>query len=490
MRIMMVNWGWPPRQTGGPIGYAADLCKELVKTGHQVYMFYGGDSDFKGKCYLEYREEEGINLASLVNSPNQYSNFGLPLNECKQPTVEHYFEEFLDKVNPDLVHFHSLIGLSGSLIELAKRKGILTIISLHNYWFLCPRGDFLIPPDYRLCEGANEGLNCALCLPKTKKGWERGIDTLKNIFKTQLKRNVWLKRKLQKIVLNTNKIRNRFSPSDRKANSSTCHFLTPDPLMVWGYGFRQEYLKGQLSKYADLIIAVSNSVKDIFVRKGISENKITVLHSGIKLADKLRDLAEKNDIPPREPLIFGFFGPVQPYKGVHILVEAFDHLPLGSAKLLIYGTGPSHYYQALMTKANPYVEFRGAFDDLSKMLMEFDVAVVPPIWPDNAPLVVLEALSAKKPIIGANIGGIPDFVQDGLNGFLFDAGNPYDLAEKMKRIIESPDLVKAFKKNIKKQMTMQEHAKEMEEIYRNLLSESMPSKEGMNESKLSYAQVK
>jgi glycosyltransferase involved in cell wall biosynthesis len=316
------------------------------------------------------------------------------------------------------------------------------------------------------------------------------MDTLQSIFKTQLKRNVWLKRKLQKIILNTNKFKKRFSPSDMKANSLTCYSLTPDPLMVWGYRFRQEYLKGQLSKYADLIIAVSNSVKDIFVQNGIPEDKIIVLHSGIKLADKLKNFAEKNDIPPREPLIFGFFGPVQPYKGVHILIEAFNQLPLGSAKLLIYGTGPSHYYQALMNKANSYVEFRGAFDDLAKMLMEFDVAVVPPIWPDNAPLVVLEALSAKKPIIGAKIGGIPDFVQDGLNGFLFDAGNPYDLAEKMKKIIESPHLVENFKRKIKKQKTIKEHTKEMEEIYRNLLSESMPPKEDMSKSKLSYAEAK
>jgi glycosyltransferase involved in cell wall biosynthesis len=490
MRIAMVNWGWPPRQTGGPIGYAADLCQDLVKSGHQVYMFYGGDTNFKRKCYLEYYEEEEVNLASLVNSPNRYSNFGLPLNECKQPVVEHFFEEFLNKVKPDLVHFHSLIGLSASLMEIAKKKGTRTVVSLHNYWFLCPRGDFLIPPDYRLCEGANGGLDCAICLPKAVKGWKRRIDTLKGIFKTQLKKNVWMKRKLQKIILNTNKFKNRFSPSAMKENSLPCLNLPPDPLMVWGYKFRQEYLREQLSKYTDLIIAVSNSVKDIFVQNGISEDKIIVLHSGIKVADKLRDFAEKNDIPPRKPLVFGFFGPVQPYKGVHILVEAFNQLPSGSAKLLIYGTGPSHYYQALMNKANSYVEFRGAFDDLAKMLMEFDVAVVPPIWPDNAPLVVLEALSAKKPIIGAEIGGIPDFVQDRVNGLLFESGNSSDLAEKMKRIIESPDLVKAFKRNIKKQMTMKEHAKEMEVIYRNLLSESLPPKEDTSKSELSYAQIK
>jgi glycosyltransferase involved in cell wall biosynthesis len=143
-----------------------------------------------------------------------------------------------------------------------------------------------------------------------------------------------------------------------------------------------------------------------------------------------------------------------------------------------------------MSKANPGVEFRGPFDDLVQMIMEFDVAVVPSIWPDNSPLVVLESLSAKKPVIGANIGGIPDFVQNGLNGLLFEAGNSSDLAEKMRKITESPDLIGIFKGNIKKQKTMKEHTKEMEVIYQNLLSEGILLKEDKIKGKLSFTQVK
>jgi len=270
--------------------------------------------------------------------------------------------------------------------------------------------------------------------------------------------------------LNTNKLESRVISSKIEGTDIPAIAPPPDSLKVWGYQFRQEYLRDQLSKNADLIIAVSNAVKDIFVQNGIPENKIMVLHSGIKMAEKLEDFAERNYQEPRNPLIFGFFGPVQPYKGVHILVEAFSKLPLGSAKLLIFGTGPSSYYQRLMSKANPFVEFRGAFDDLSRMLSEFDVAVVPPIWHDNAPLVVLEALSAKKPIIGADIGGIPDFVQDGVNGLLFEPRNPSDLAEKMKKIIDSPQLVKIFRKNIKKQKTMKEHAQDLQQVYDKLIN--------------------
>ncbi len=242
--------------------------------------------------------------------------------------------------------------------------------------------------------------------------------------------------------------------------------------MVQGYKFRQKHLRDQLSFNTDLVIAVSNAVKNVFVRNGVPENKIMVLHSGIKMAEKLEIFAQKNDIPYRNPLIFGFFGPVHPYKGVHILVEAFSKLPLGSARLVIYGTGPSHFYQSLMNKANSYVEFRGAFDDLGKMLMEFDVAVIPPIWEDNAPLVVLESQAGKKPIIGANIGGIPDFVQDGVNGLLFKAGDSEDLASKMKILIDSPYLIEKYKSNVKRPKSMQEHTSDIEQIYAQLLGQT------------------
>jgi len=72
---------------------------------------------------------------------------------------------------------------------------------------------------------------------------------------------------------------------------------------------------------------------------------------------------------------------------------------------------------------------------------------------------------------------------------LFEPGNASDLAEKMKRVIQSPDLVEAFKRNIKKQKTMKEHTKEMEEIYQNLLTEGISLKENASKDQLSFIQA-
>jgi glycosyltransferase involved in cell wall biosynthesis len=432
-------------------------------------MFYGGDHNFGRKPYLQEREEDRVTLGNLVNSPNRYSNVGYPLRECKQPEVERFYLDFVKKMNPELVHVHSLIGLSGSIIELTRKMGVPVVVSLHNYWFICPRGDFLIPPDYRLCPGPDRGLNCAACLPRQNK-LSRNTAYVKDTLKSLLKTNVRLKRRLQKYLMWLNRRRKGLPSGDSDEPAPGNFSAIPEPTGVFGYQFREEYFRHLLSQDTDLIIAVSQAVKRIFVRHGVPQEKIRVLHSGIKATEELERVAAETSRKVRSPIVFGFFGPVQPYKGVHVLIDAFNRLPEGSARLLIFGTGSSNYVSRLMRMAKPGVEFRGAFDDLGKMLAEFDVAVVPPIWEDNAPLVVLESQAAGKPIIGANIGGIPDFVQHNANGLLFKAGDSEDLAKKMGELAASSPLVEYLGQNVKPPRSMQEHAADMEQVYTKLLA--------------------
>jgi len=466
MRIVQVNWGWPPKQTGGPIGYVADLSKELVKLGHEISVFYAGDSDFRGRCYLNRKTQDGVKLFSFVNSPNNFLSLGIPLKECQEPIIEAIFQELLAEVKPDLVHLHSLLGLCGSILEISKSLDILNVVSLHNYWFICPRVDLLKPPSYTLCSGPDTGWNCSVCAPRPGQ-WKLRKAKAKGRLKNLIKRRPALKRSLQRTILGLNKLRNSFSGfEENRADSPPSG--RPNAHLARDYLFREDYLRSLLSQKADLIVAVSNGVKEIFVNHGIPEKRVLVLHSGIKSVDRLQSFARSQGGGLHNPLTFGFFGPVLPYKGVHVLVEAFNLLPLGSARLVIYGTGDSNYVRKLMKKANGNVEFRGTFRDLTDILPEFDLAVIPPIWHDNAPLVVLESLAARKPIVGAEIGGIPDFVKDGINGFLFRPGDPFDLAEKMKKIIESPQLIHFFKKNIQPPKSMRQHAGEVSDIYQNL----------------------
>jgi glycosyltransferase involved in cell wall biosynthesis len=468
MRIMQVNWGWPPKQTGGPIGYTADLSREFCGRGHQVSVFYGGDYDFKNECHLSLREEGGIKLGSVVNSPNLFGGFGFPLKECQQPVIEEMFREFVQINRPQLIHFHSLIGLSGSLLETAKEMNIPTVVSLHNYWFICPRSDFLRPPDYTLCPGPSGGDGCARCIPRPSASTTKR-DRAKYRIKCLIKRNVRLKRLMQRGRMHLLRAAYRYLPVKENGHDPSLA-CPPSGEETEGYRFRETFLRDQLVRNADLLIAVSRPVKRIFAQHGIPAEKILMLHSGIKQAESLESFARCTSEDNGGPVRFAFFGPVLPYKGVHVLIDAFNRLARRGARLLVFGTGDTSYMVKLMRKANSSVEFKGAFSRLTQILPQFDVAVVPPIWHDNAPLVVLEALAARKPIIGADIGGIPDFVNDGTNGFLFRAGDPEDLARTMQKVIDHPGIVRHFRQNITTPRTMRRHATELEEVYGRLLT--------------------
>ncbi len=466
MRLMQVNWGWPPRQSGGPIGYVADLSKELVHRGHEVSVFCAGDYDFKGACRLSLREENRIKLGSLVNSPNLIASCGSPIEECRHPLIEDMFVRFLELNRPQVIHFHSLIGLCGSLPGIAKSLGIPTVVSLHNYWFICPRSDFLRPPDWTLCPGPDAEDRCALCISPADFSAQRKA-LLRHRLKCLIKRNGTLKRLIQRGQMSFLRLVHSRLQTDDGSKDPVVE-RSPSPEEISGYRYRRQFLKSQLTGSADLIIAVSQGVKHQFVKHGIPGKKIRVLHSGLKQAEALETFSKRTHHVVGSPVRFGFFGPVLPYKGVHVLVEAFNRLTPGSARLLIFGSGDAKYMVKLMNTANRFVEFKGTFKSLTRILPQFDVAVVPPIWHDNAPLVVLEALAARKPVIGARIGGIPDFVRHGYNGLLFKAGDPDDLASRMNELVQSPQVIERLKRNITTPPSMQRHAQDMETVYREM----------------------
>jgi glycosyltransferase involved in cell wall biosynthesis len=86
------------------------------------------------------------------------------------------------------------------------------------------------------------------------------------------------------------------------------------------------------------------------------------------------------------------------------------------------------------------VRFEGAFEpsQVPEVFGEIDVLVVPSLWPENAPLVIQEAFQAGVPVVGARMGGIPEFIREGVTGRLFDPGVPGELTRILGDLIEHP----------------------------------------------------
>ena len=94
-----------------------------------------------------------------------------------------------------------------------------------------------------------------------------------------------------------------------------------------------------------------------------------------------------------------------------------------------------------------------------------DIGLVPSVWWDNGPQTVLEMQANGLPVIGANAGGIPDFVGHETNGLLFTANDRFDLASTLARCVEDPELVAGLRLRVRPPKSMAAHAGEMDALY-------------------------
>ncbi|MCJ7696192.1 MAG: glycosyltransferase family 4 protein, partial [Anaerolineaceae bacterium] len=100
------------------------------------------------------------------------------------------------------------------------------------------------------------------------------------------------------------------------------------------------------------------------------------------------------------------------------------------------------------------VKFLGQLDfhELIKIVSQAKFSVLPSEVYENCPMAVLESMAMGKPVIGAKIGGIPELINDNVDGFLFESGNSEDLAEKINKMIDDPDMNQEMGINARKKI--------------------------------------
>ncbi|MDD0810222.1 glycosyltransferase family 4 protein [Curvibacter sp. RS43] len=178
------------------------------------------------------------------------------------------------------------------------------------------------------------------------------------------------------------------------------------------------YLKSYQS--INKIIAPSKFYKEKFIQAGYSEQQIVYIPNFV-------------DTPLTvDSLVFGeyylYFGRLSNEKGILTLVKAFEN---SRVKLKIVGGGPmANELKEFIGSGQYNVELCGHKTglELTEIIKGSRAVILPSEWYENAPMSVLESFSLGKPVIGSRIGGIPEMVQDGLTGFLFESGNKQDLS--------------------------------------------------------------
>lgn len=212
------------------------------------------------------------------------------------------------------------------------------------------------------------------------------------------------------------------------------------------YDKRFEYAKDLINNKIDKVFAISNRVKELFIDFGVNPDKIDIIYQApVHLQDIQR--AEFNSKSNR--LNVGFLGNIIPLKGVHILAGA-SKIANQNIDFNIYGSGNSNYINELL-KISPKLKFHGkySFNEFNQISPNIDVVVVPSIWEEAAGLVIQESLAMGKPVIGARIGGIPNFIHEGLNGYTYPYLSVNNLANLLNHLSENFELVSKLSNNTK-----------------------------------------
>lgn len=175
-----------------------------------------------------------------------------------------------------------------------------------------------------------------------------------------------------------------------------------------------------------------------------------------------------------ETLDILYVGSLSRHKGPDILIRAFKEIEGDNLRLHILGKGPDEGELRRLAKGDERILFHGFLsgDKLMNMYRMANVTVVPSIWYDNSPMVIYESLMNSTPVIASRIGGIPELVRDGYNGFLFEPGSVNGLRRILGKISEDPSILKELERNAyesSRGYSIEEHVKKLEEIYRGLL---------------------
>ena len=277
-------------------------------------------------------------------------------------------QRLLKDTDINLAHFHIYYGkLTASILEVLKRDGIPLIQTLHEYKLTCPVYSHL--SNDQICE-ACEGKHFWRALPKR---CNRG-----SVPRTALS----------------------------VAESYVSKML------------------GAVSKF-DHFISVSHFLRKKMITHGIPEDKISTVHNFVDVSDITPNFSVGDYIL--------YFGRVHQSKGIMTLIEAA--LPLTDVPIYIVGDGEA------MPEVQRIIEQNGCQhihllgfkqgDELRELILNSICTVLPSEWYENCPMSVLESYAYGKPVIGADIGGIPELIVDDVDGFLVPSGEQEALRERL-----------------------------------------------------------
>lgn len=371
MRILLVNYRY--FISGGPEKYMFNIKKMLEDNGHEVIPFSIHSNKNVETEYSRYFVEPiGSRDATYFEDCKKTPRviWQMLSRSIYSVEVEKAIRKEIEEVKPDLVYIiHFVNKLSPSVIRGAKKMGKPVVLRLSDYFLLCPRFDFMY-----------EKKPCEECLHKG--------------YRTCIQRRC---------------VKGSLFASLVRVMSMKIHSLM------------------NIYKDVDAFITPSEFLKNKLVENGFDREKINCIPTFT---------ASKSEVG--EPRIgeYGlYFGRITEEKGVETVVQAFELLPDHHVKIMGDPTTEEakrliRYVEEKNLQNIEFVGFKSGVE-LEEIIKGSRYTLIPSVWYDNLPNTALESFQYSKPVIASNIGSLPELVLDGVNGYLFEAGNADELRNKV-----------------------------------------------------------
>jgi len=366
-KVLFITNFFPPRYMGGAEISAVYSCYGLLRRGYECSVL-------------------SINSRFGEDIDHSYVFKGIPVREvgyrwrprlqvCQVFDLRIYrrIVSELEKTKPDLVHVHNVSGTSLAPFVACRKLGIPTVATLHDHWLLCPN-NMLYRGNGVLCDPAEPARHCRRCF--------RRYD-------------------------------------------------------FWGAIPWRRSVFARLVQNVRLFIAPSRKLVDLHVMAGYDRERFRVLKHGIE-PDLFRSPAASaaqrfgQEYSPFNTLLFS--GAIVETKGVDTIIHALPLLTkyINRFRLLVVGWGDEDFVNKLRRYEPAPVKLLGKipFYELKALYASAKLTLVPSIWYDNSPVVIYESLLAGTPVLGSDIGGIPELILEGDTGYFVEPGDPIAFAEK------------------------------------------------------------
>ena len=195
----------------------------------------------------------------------------------------------------------------------------------------------------------------------------------------------------------------------------------------------------------DGLISISKYVKQSYEKINLDSR---VIHNTVRLENmpmSKKEIRKKYKLP--HGFIVLYVGKLSKGKGIKYFLEASKYV--GNAHFVVIGDGPLRNDVIKFSKDNPKLHYLGKMphDDVMELYKASDVVCFPSVWSEPLGRVAIESIALEIPCIGTNVGGIPEIIDDYVNGFLVEPRNSKQIAEKIKNLMRDTALRKKLSFN-------------------------------------------